>query len=58
MNKNLLYYELIYKMSENGSSPKIFHKLCDNKGPTLTIIKTKGNKIFGGFNSLRWTSDG
>jgi len=31
-----------------------FHKFCDNKGPTLTLIKTTGNAIFGGFTPLNW----
>ena len=45
-------------MSTNGSSSKDFHKYCDNKGPTLTLIKTTKNKIFGGFTPLNWESDG
>ena len=56
MDKDLLKYEMIYKMSEHGSTAKVFHKYCDNKGPTLTIIKTKSNKIFGGFTRLDWKS--
>jgi hypothetical protein len=58
MEKNVLQYELIYKMSENGSSPKNFHKYCDNKGSTLTIIKTSSNRIFGGFTPLSWNNRG
>ena len=41
-------------MSENGSKSKDFHKYCDNKGATLTLIKTTNNKIFGGFTPLEW----
>ena len=47
-----------FEMSTNGSSSKDFHKYCDNKGPTLTLIKTTKNKIFGGFTPLNWESDG
>ena len=43
-------------MSINGSSSKDFHKYCDNKGPTLTLVKTTKNKIFGGFTPLNWDS--
>ena len=45
-------------MSENGSNSEIFHKLCDNKGPTLTLISTTKNRIFGGFNPLNWKNKG
>ena len=41
-------------MSKNGSSSKDFHKFCDNQGPTLIIIKTKNDRIFGGFTPLNW----
>ena len=41
-------------MSENGYESKDFHRYCDNKGPTLIIIKTTNNKIFGGFTPLNW----
>jgi len=45
-------------MSINGSSSKDFHKFCDNKGPTLTLIKTTTNKNFGGFTPLNWEYSG
>ena len=46
-------------MSENGTTSEYFHKYCDNKGPSLILIKTKNNKIFGGFTPLNWnTKDG
>ena len=54
LNKNLIKYELIFKMSENGSECIDFLKYCNNKGPTLTIIETKNNNIFGGFTPLNW----
>ena len=47
-------YTVIFKMSENGSECIDFLKYCNNKGPTLTIIETKNNNIFGGFTPLNW----
>ena len=58
LRKNSLKYELIYKMSVNGSNSKNFHKYCDNKGDTLTIIETEDNFIFGGFTTLDWKYNG
>ena len=57
VNKNLIKYELIYKMTVNGSTARNFHKYCDNKGPTLTIIETNINEIFGGFTPLSWSKE-
>ncbi len=31
-----------------------FHSKCDNKGPTLIIIKSSKGKRFGGYNPLSW----
>ena len=36
----------------------MIHAKIDNQGPTITIIKTRKGKIFGGFASVSWdTSD-
>ena len=56
INNKDIKIELLFKMSENGSNSEDFHKYCDNKGPTLTLIKTTKNKIFGGFTPLNWNS--
>ena len=57
MDTNKIKYELIYKMSKNGSRPEDFHKCCDNKGATMTLIETKSKHIFGGFTPLSWNSN-
>ena len=53
-NKKRIKPELIFRMGENGSSWEDFHKYCDDKGPTLILIKTTKDKIFGGFTPLDW----
>ena len=58
VNKKDIKFELIFKMSENGIQSEDFHKICDNQGPTLTLIKTTNNKIFGGFTPLSWKNKG
>ena len=41
--------------SQDGFTPKKFHKLCDNKPHTVTFIKVKGaEEIIGGYNPLKW----
>ena len=53
LNKNIIL-ELIFKMTENGFTAKDFHHYCDNKGPTLILIKTSNDEIIGGFTTLNW----
>ena len=56
VNKNEINIELIFKMSKNGYKSEDFHKMCDNKGPSLSLVKTTKNKLFGGFTPLSWNS--
>ena len=58
INKKNIDFKKIFTMSLNGSSCNDFHNYCDNKGPTITIIKTTNNKIFGGFTPLNWENSG
>ena len=46
---------LLYRASTDGSTPADFHRCCDNKGPTLVLIKS-GEYIFGGYTSKSWES--
>ena len=41
-------------MTENGFTGEDFHHYCDNKGPTLILIKTSNHEIIGGFTPLNW----
>ena len=58
VNKNDVKFELIFKMSKNGSNSVDFHRICNNQGPTLIIIKTTKDRIFGGFTPLDWKNQG
>ena len=48
---------LLYQISRDGSSPITFHEKCNNKGPTITIIKTDDGHIFGGYNPISWINE-
>ena len=45
-SKKNIKANLLYRLSIDGPEISTFHKLCDNKGPTLTLFDLKcGNKI-------------
>ena len=46
--------ELLYSLSENGYNKSTFHKLCDNKGPTLTLFHVNDGNIVGIYTPLSW----
>ena len=50
--------KLLYRLSRDGSEPTDFHRLCDNKGPTITLFKSDNNRKFGGYLSKNWESIG
>ena len=41
IKKDNVDFSLIFRMSENGTKAEDFHKYCDNKGPSLVIIKLR-----------------
>ena len=48
-------WKLLFRGSRDGFQAETFHSKCDNKGPTVTIVKS-GNNIFGGFTEISWNS--
>ena len=53
-NININKTELLYRKTKDGNSYDIFHKLCDNKGATLVLIKGLEGFIVGGFTPTDW----
>ena len=55
INKNnKIKTELLYRKSRDGDLIDTFHKLCDNKGNTLTLVKIDNENIFGLYTPLNW----
>ena len=48
-------WKLLYRSSEHDYTSKSFHQYCDDKGPTLVIIKSSGGWIFGGYTTRSWS---
>ena len=46
--------ELLYRGTRDGMSGDAFHNKCNNKGPTISIIKNEKGYIFGGYTSIDW----
>ena len=47
-------YTLIYRASRDGWSATNFHSRCDRKGQTVTVVRSNGNYIFGGYTEQHW----
>ena len=42
---------LLYKLTSDGDSASTFHSKCDNKGPTLTLIRNIKGYLCRGFTN-------
>jgi len=49
---------LLYKACRDGYAAINFHTKCDNKGPTMVVIKSSNGHVFGGYASTSWDSSG
>ncbi len=50
-------WKLLYRASEHDYTNESFHEYCDDKGPTLIVIKSSGGWIFGGYTTQSWSGD-
>ena len=53
-NKRIKIYVLLFRASRDGFGAENFHSKCDNKRYTVTLVKTKEGRRFGGFTDAVW----
>ena len=51
-------WKLLYRASEHEYTSKSFHECCDDKGPTLVIIKSSNGCVSGGYTTQSWRERG
>ena len=54
---NEIKAELLYRKSRDGDQISTFHRLCDNKGPTLTLFETNDGNLGGLYTPLSWDNN-
>ncbi|GBB88261.1 hypothetical protein RclHR1_01480026 [Rhizophagus clarus] len=48
-------FQLLTRGSRDGFKRETFHAMCDNEGPTITIMKLQNEtSILGGYNPINW----
>jgi hypothetical protein len=58
MGKCYLVTELVYRATKDGFTAYVFHAKSNDQGPTITLIKSKTNQIFGAYNPTAWNNSG
>jgi hypothetical protein len=51
-------FDLLWRGTRDGFNSADFHRRCDGRGPTLTVIRDTKGFIFGGFTPVAWDSGG
>jgi hypothetical protein len=49
-------FELLWRGSRDGFGAQEFHRRCDGRANTLTVILDKKGNVFGGFTPVEWES--
>ena len=55
--KEIVDFKLLYRGSVDGKSSADFHKKCDGKGNTISIIRSNQRYVFGGYAVNKWTKN-
>ena len=55
METNGKHWKRCFNARDHSYSAYSFHALCNNKGPTVTLVET-GRYVFGGYTDQPWTS--
>jgi len=56
LNKPVNTWKLLYKWTRDPKTNEAWHQACDNKGPTVTVIRTKDGHVFGGYSQISWSA--
>jgi hypothetical protein len=49
-------FALLWRGSRDGFEPSAFHRYCDGKANTLTVIKNSLGYVFGGYTAVPWSA--
>ena len=58
LNKKIKDIKLIYRASRDGDGCSKFHSKCNGIQNTVTFVKAKNGRKFGGFSEQAWNSNG
>jgi len=50
--------KLLYSASRDGWNASDFHRMCNGKGVTVTVVKSSDGYIFGGYTDVEWGGGG
>lgn len=52
-----MIFQILFNTKIDGDNASTFHDKCDGKSPTLIIIKSNSENIFGGYVTSPWSAN-
>ena len=56
LNMNNPETSLLYKATRDGFKAQDFHRICDERGPTISLIQSDQGNVFGAFTKVSFRS--
>lgn len=57
VRRSSLQLKMLFSTNDSGwDNVAAFHQSCDNKGPTLVLIRDSKSNSYGGYTSVSWSS--
>lgn len=47
--------ELLYSSTVHGMNAATFHQRCDGRAPTVVVVRSNTNAVFGGYTAVPWS---
>jgi hypothetical protein len=47
-------FKLLWRGNRDGFTAREFHRRCDGRANTLTVISDTDGNVFGGFTPVKW----
>lgn len=57
VRRDLVKLTSLFQSGKTWNNVSEFHSRCDNKGPTIVLIRGSDGKHYGGYTSVSWISD-
>ena len=57
-NTDRCEWSLLFRATRDGFNSAVFHRLCDNKGPTISVARVENGPLVGGYTKISWSSSG
>ena len=57
VRSHLLKLKSLFQSGKSWNNVSAFHSSCDNKGPTIVLIRSSDGRYYGGYTSVSWMSN-